>query len=203
MLIASRSARSDVFTELIKANIPSRAVFSAASEDDSRAVLDMTGAEKLHYFGELLYKDMECREPKRIRGGLASSAEILRVVMYLKNNTEGVYYGEAVGETEKWQSEHERQNKGAASAEEAGLNDKHRDMVEEAAWIVVENQRAATALLQRKLKIGYTQALCLLNELEKMGVVGISEGDEPREVLLTPEQWQEREAAGTRSAEDK
>ena len=46
--------------------------------------------------------------------------------------------------------------------------------------------RASTSAIQRRLKIGFTQAARIMDILESRGIVGPANGNEPREVLIKP-----------------
>ena len=59
--------------------------------------------------------------------------------------------------------------------------------------IVVENGQASVSTLQRKLKLGFGRAARLVDVMEEMGIVGPSQGSKPREVLMTKEQYYERQ----------
>lgn len=57
------------------------------------------------------------------------------------------------------------------------------DLYDEAEQVVVEEGKASTSYLQRKLGIGYSRAAALIDALEKEGIIGSSDGAKPREVL--------------------
>ena len=65
-------------------------------------------------------------------------------------------------------------------------------MTDEAIKCVVEAGQASTSLLQRRLRLGYARAGRLIDQLEQMGVVGPHEGSKPRAVLITYQQYLER-----------
>lgn len=54
----------------------------------------------------------------------------------------------------------------------------------EAVKIVVDAQQASVSLLQRRLRIGYTRAARIIDQMEESNYVGPYQGDKPREVLL-------------------
>ncbi len=62
------------------------------------------------------------------------------------------------------------------------------ELYEEAKDIAIEHQRVSTALLQRKLRIGYARAAHLVDQLEENGVVGPADGSRPREILTGEEE---------------
>jgi S-DNA-T family DNA segregation ATPase FtsK/SpoIIIE len=57
-------------------------------------------------------------------------------------------------------------------------------MFDEVAKLVVSTQQGSTSLIQRKFSIGYNRAGRLMDQLEKVGVVGSQQGSKPREVLI-------------------
>lgn len=62
-------------------------------------------------------------------------------------------------------------------------NDPDEDTITAATLLVRQENKASVALLQRRLKIGYSNAVRLMDVLEMNGVVGPYNGAEPREVL--------------------
>jgi len=81
----------------------------------------------------------------------------------------------------------------SAAASDTGSKDDDNEaedpLLSEAIDTVVEGGQASISLLQRKLRVGYARAGHLIDTMEKMGVVGASEGSKPRRVLITREQW--------------
>jgi S-DNA-T family DNA segregation ATPase FtsK/SpoIIIE len=69
---------------------------------------------------------------------------------------------------------------------------KSRDaLYEQAIGIVVREGRGSVSLLQRALGIGYGRAARLIDFMAEDGIVGTYNGSNAREVLYTPEQWQQ------------
>ena len=80
------------------------------------------------------------------------------------------------------------------TGEENGDSDSSDPMMNEAIKCVVEAGQASTSLLQRRLRLGYARAGRLIDEMEQMGIVGPHEGSKPRAVLMTYQQYLERQA---------
>ena len=64
--------------------------------------------------------------------------------------------------------------------------------MEEAIKCVIEVGQASTSLLQRRLKVGYARAGRMIDDMERMGIVGPYQGAKPRDVLITYQDWLER-----------
>lgn len=173
LIIATQRPSVDVITGVIKANIPSRIAFGVSSQADSRTILDMGGAEKLMGRGDMLYLPVGASKPVRIQGAFLSDREVERIVSFCKNQQDANYNEEMMVKSEELKSE-------GAEVED--------ELYPQAVKLVVETKTASVSLLQRRLRIGYTRAARLIDEMEARGIVGPYEGSKPREVLVTPEQ---------------
>ena len=56
-------------------------------------------------------------------------------------------------------------------------------LFEDAARLVVIHQQGSTSLIQRKFAIGYNRAGRIMDQLEKAGIVGPTQGIKARDVL--------------------
>lgn len=86
MILASERSSANIFTELMKANIPGRLAFSVISAEDSKVILDMPGAELLLGRGEALFTSAETARPKRLQAPFVSDEEIEKIVEAVKDN---------------------------------------------------------------------------------------------------------------------
>ncbi len=174
LVVATQRPSVDVITGVIKANFPARMAFQVASKIDSRTILDMNGAEKLLGSGDMLFLPPGSPEPVRIHGVFVSSDEIERTIEHIRNQS---FY-----EKNLLPVRTEEQN----GAEEFGpAADGRRDeLFQEALKLVVRHQQGSISLLQRRLKIGYSRAARLIDELEAAGIVGSFDGSKAREVLV-------------------
>ncbi len=196
LIIATQRPTTNIITGLIKANIPSRIALYVKSNTDSRVILDVGGAEKLLGNGDMLYLPNGQPKPVRIQGCYVSTAEIEKVVNFIKSQSESEYDENiiaAVDQLTVTAPEEKQAASGASAGSEPELElDDDADMIERAIEVVVVAGQASTSNLQRRLKLGYGRAARIMDELEKMGIIGPYEGAKPRKVLLTKEQLDER-----------
>nr|WP_326125723.1 DNA translocase FtsK [uncultured Oscillibacter sp.] len=194
LVIATQRPSSDVITGLMKANIPSRVAFAVASSLESRIILDQTGAEKLVGKGDMLYAPLGAGKPQRVQGCFISPEEIEQVVEFVKKTGEARYDDEVLAKIEESVQEKEKGAKGGAPAEPAG--DESDELLPAAVDVVLETGQASVSMLQRRLKLGYSRAARLVDQMEQRGIVGPFEGSKPRQLLITKERWQELQMGG-------
>ena len=192
LIIATQRPSADVITGLMKANIPSRIAFAVASSLESRIILDTTGAEKLVGRGDMLYFPLGSGKPQRVQGCLISDEEVAAVVGFIKQNSGGAEYDqEIMHDIEKHAAEKEKGSKGVGGSAPEDVGDDYDELLPSAIEVVVETGMASVSMLQRRLKLGYSRAARLVDQMEEKGVVGPFEGSKPRQVLITKEQWQQ------------
>ena len=202
LVIATQRPSSDVITGLMKANIPSRIAFAVASSLESRIILDNSGAEKLIGKGDMLYAPLGIGKPIRVQGCFISPEEIERVVDYVKSTGEADYSDEVMRKIEESVQEKDKGGKSAAPAaqdEDLGAED---ELFPAAVDVVLELGQASVSMLQRRLKLGYSRAARLVDQMEEKGIVGPFEGSKPRALLITKEEWQERKMGSAPAAEE-
>ena len=189
LVVATQRPSADVITGIMKANIPSRIAFAVASQIESRIILDTTGAEKLIGKGDMLYAPLGEGKPTRVQGCFISNEEIEAVIARIKE-TSTAEYSEEILEHIEQQAEQVGNNKGGSS----GTNDPGDDedeLIEEAIEVVMDCRQASTSMLQRRLKLGYSRAARIIDQIEDRGIIGPSEGSKPRQILISREDWQE------------
>ena len=191
LVIATQRPSADVITGLMKANIPSRIAFAVASAMESRIILDTAGAEKLVGRGDMLYAPLGEGKPKRVQGCFISSEEIERVVNFVKENGEADYDESVIDKINAAVAEKEKGGaKGGNAAPEQNAADEGDELLPAAIDVVMETGQASVSMLQRRLKLGYSRAARIVDEMETRGIVGPFEGSKPRQILITKEQWQ-------------
>jgi S-DNA-T family DNA segregation ATPase FtsK/SpoIIIE len=178
LVLATQRPSVDVITGLIKANVPGRIAFTTQSQVDSRTIIDQVGAEKLLGQGDMLFLTSDMPKPKRIQGALIGEAETSKVMDFIRMQRPPQYDDEVVSQPVQLNG------KGGIVAD-YGANDADDDMWRDAVRVVIENHKASTSLLQRRLRIGYGRAARLIEQMEEQGIIGQADGSRPREVLVS------------------
>ncbi len=177
LVLATQRPSVDVITGLIKANVPARIAFTTASQVDSRTIIDQIGAEKLLGQGDMLLLTADMPKPRRIQGALIGDAETVKVNDFIRMQRPPQYDDEVVSQPVQLNG------KGGIVAD-YGSQGADDDMWRDAVRVVIENRKASTSLLQRRLRIGYGRAARLIEVMEDQGIVGQADGSRPREVLV-------------------
>lgn len=180
LVVATQRPSVDVVTGLIKANIPSRIAFMTASQTDSRVILDVIGADKLVGHGDMLFLPANSNKPSRIQGAWVTEKEVVGVTDWVRSQRETSYSASVEG-----------MGRPAAEGDDDDVSSDD-ELLAQAQELVIRSQLGSTSMLQRKLKVGFARAGRLMDLMEDAGVVGPSLGSKAREVLITPEEWEER-----------
>lgn len=179
LVLATQRPSVDVVTGVIKANFPARIAFAMTSSVDSRTVLDSVGAETLLGKGDLLF--MDPREPhvKRGQGAWVSNKEIDKTVSFVTKMRKAQYDPDIL-------KNHIVRKEGQAK------NFRDDEFYPEACRTIVSSAQASVSTLQRRLGLGYTRAARLMDMMEEDGIVGPSKGAKPRDILITPDEVEEK-----------
>jgi len=172
LVISTQRPSVNVITGLIKANVPSRIAFMVTSNIDSRVILDCAGADKLIGRGDMLYLPYYLNRPERIQGCFVTTNEIEMITRYIKGEKEPEYNMEISKKISR---------SGKKNIEED-------ELFYEALKTVVDFGHASASLLQRRLKVGYSRAARIIDQLENSGYIGGFEGSKPREILISREE---------------
>ncbi len=189
LVLATQRPSVDVITGLIKANVPARIAFAVASAVDSKTILDQVGAERLLGRGDMLFSTSELPQPRRVQGAFISDQEIVKVVDFIKS---------AYGPGDYDLTVTERREGNVALGEAGDETEDDRDPLLNEAWNeVLRAGRGSASLLQRRLKVGYSRAARILDEMEQLGWVGPENGAKGRELVRKSAAVQQMELPGT------
>ena len=196
LVIATQRPSADVITGLMKANIPSRIAFAVSSALESRIILDQAGAEKLVGMGDMLYSPVGIGKPVRIQGAYVSDEERESVIQFIKessscctSNSEIEQFMNKAAEEKGGVSKGGRDRDSAGADEGDGFLEGYDEMLPQAVECVIETKSCSVSMLQRRVKLGYSRAARIVDQMEELGIVGPYEGAKPRSVLVDREGW--------------
>lgn len=184
VILATQRPSVDVVTGVIKVNFPARMAFRVSAVQDSRTIIERTGAERLLGNGDMLVIPPNSSDPSRVQGAFVSTEEMKRILDHLRSQGEPDYDEGVL----------------AAAKKSAGGPGGDLDEPYDSAWldclrIAATEGSISTSWLQRRLKIGYNRAGRIIDRMESEGLVGPSRGAKPREVFVTLEQIDDPSAA--------
>ena len=178
LIVATQRPSIDVVTGLIKANLPVRVSFRVNTGIDSRVVLDEGGADSLLGNGDFLYRPPGSGTLVRGQGAFVSTKEVTDVCDHLRRHGKPEFLEDLV------------QMKGSGAG--GGDGEVDDPLYEDAVRVILQSGRGSASLIQRALSVGYTRASRLIDIMTEQGVLGPFVGSKAREVLLTVEEWEER-----------
>lgn len=190
LIIGTQRPSVDVITGLIKANIPSRIAFTMTSVVDSRTILDIGGAEKLIGRGDMLYLPVGVK-PLRVQGAFVSEGEVELVTDFIKKQGIKAEYDDEVIESIDRAAEEVGQSGKKGSIGTVSDDGSADPMLKAAIELAVESDKISTSLIQRRLQLGYGRAAKLIDTMQEMGIVSPPEGQKPRNVLISKQQYME------------
>ena len=177
MIIATQRPTTNIITGTIKANFPARLAFKVASSIDSKTILDRTGANQLIGKGDMLF--LSGNDPVRVQCAFVDTPEVEDITSYIACQQS---YNAPFPLPEV-------PMEGGEEGDGPDVDLNHLDpMFNEVARMVVLEQSGSTSMIQRKFSIGYNRAGRLMDQLEKVGIVGPAKGSKPREVLCVSEE---------------
>ena len=174
-IIATQRPTTNIITGTIKANFPARVAFRVAAMMDSRTILDRSGAQQLIGKGDMLY--LQGNDPVRVQCAFVDTPEVERIANYISKQ-QGYPTAFELPEVASEEAE--------SSVGEVDMN-RLDPMLEDAARLVIIHQQGSTSLIQRKFSIGYNRAGRIMDQLERLGIVGPAQGSKARDVLCMDE----------------
>ncbi len=176
LVLATQRPSVNVITGVIKANFSSRIAYQVATKIDSRTILDMNGAEALLGKGDMLFLPTGSPKPTRIQNAFISTEEVEKLTNY-------IYTQPAYSKPFFLPSIYEKKKESRG-----GFLSDLDPMFEDAARVIVRHQQGSVSLLQRRLKLGYSRAARIVDQLEEAGIVGPNDGSKARAVIVENEE---------------
>ena len=173
LIIATQRPTVKIISGNIKGNFPARIAFRVVARIDSQTILDTTGADQLVGKGDMLLSTGS--DLLRLQCAFVDTPEVEAITSFIANQQS---YPDAF-----MLPEYADENEDAIDEEPAD-NGKIDPCFEDAATLIVQTQQGSTSLLQRKMQLGYNRAGRIMDQMEKYGIVGPSNGSKAREVKV-------------------
>ena len=195
VILGTQRPSVDVITGLIKANVPSRIACTVTSQVDSRTIIDVSGAENLIGYGDMLFAPVGASKPMRVQGAFVSDGEVENIVNFIKeNNGNAKYNGEFIKSMEENAKNcgNKKGSSGSDTSSFEGASDGEDSKFSDAVKLAIEEGKISTSLMQRRLGVGYGRAAKIIDTMEQMGYVSKPDGNKPRRVLITMDEYMRR-----------
>ena len=169
LILCTQRPSVNVVTGLLKANIAARVAFAVSSQVDSRVILDGAGAEKLLGKGDLLFLSAQSPKPRRIQGTFMFDEEIERIVDFWRNQQGPPLVDIDLDETQ--------------DLSENPWDTGEDELLEKARSLAEHSEHLSPSLLQRRLQIGYSKAVDLMEALEAENMTPDAMVVDPKQVF--------------------
>ena len=156
---------------------------------ESRIILDQAGAEKLVGMGDMLFSPVGCGKPTRIQGAFVSDEEREDVIQFIKEGAGVTNQNSEIEEFMNKAAQDKNSHDSDRDAHEDSIAGSYDEMLPQAVEVVLETGSCSVSMLQRRVKLGYSRAARIVDQMEELGIVGPYEGAKPRQVTIDREGW--------------
>ncbi|MGN0960744.1 MAG: DNA translocase FtsK [Christensenellales bacterium] len=184
LILATQRPTVDVITGTIKANLPSRIAFAVNSIQDSRTILESSGAESLLGMGDMLFLPKGSNDMERIQCCYVSDEELRSVIQFVKDNNECDFDGEI--------EEQMFNKKDDFDPTSHGVEDAFDPMLKDCLRYFIKAKKASASSLQGYFGIGYPKANKIVLQMEKAGFVSAGDNNGRRTLFITQQEFEER-----------
>lgn len=182
LVLVTQYAYTGAIVKIANLRNMARIAFALPSRLDSIALLGKDGADKLFRNGEMLYLSIGGTELQHIQGCYVSDSEVVAVTDYIK-----AQFSDKVTVPANMDKKTQKLEEKLEDVTNKFVGD---EMLPTAVESVLEIGQVSVSMLQRRLKLSYSRAARIVDEMEKMGVVGPFEGSKPRRLLITSREWE-------------
>ena len=183
LILTTQRPTTDVITGTIKANLPSRIAFAVSSYQDSKTILDGSGAEYLLGMGDMLFLPKGTNDTDRIQCAYLSDQEIKSVINFVKENNETDFDEEIVDQMF---------NKKEGFDPTNGAEEMFDPMLKECLKYFIKAKKASASSLQGYFAMGYPKANKIVLQMEKAGFVSPQDHNGRRTLYITEQEFAER-----------
>lgn len=183
LVLATQRPTVDVITGTIKANLPSRISFAVNSYNDSKTILESSGAEYLLGMGDMLFLPQGSNDMDRIQGCFVDNKELKSILEFIKENNE-CDFDETI--------EDQMFNKKDGFDSNNGAEDAFDPLLKDCLKYFIKAKKASASSLQAYFGIGYPKANKIVLQMEKAGFVSPGDSNNRRVLYITQQEFEER-----------
>ena len=184
IVLATQRPTVDVITGTIKANLPSRIAFAVNSIQDSRTILESSGAESLLGMGDMLFLPKGSNDMERIQCCYVSDEELKSVIKFIKDNNESDFDEEVEDQMFN--------KKDGFDPTSHGVEDAFDPMLKDCLRYFIKAKKASASSLQGYFGIGYPKANKIVLQMERAGFVSAGDNNGRRTLFITQQEFEER-----------
>ena len=210
LIIATQRPTTDIITGTIKSNIPGRVALRVAQANDSRTILDESGAENLIGKGDMLL-GRAGKPTVRSQAAWVTNEAIDDICNFIRNQAAPAFDHVLVGTMDRIPEEKATRSveslldglvttpKDEPMPVEPGSPDDTSDegYYQRALELIRRTGRFSTSTMQRRFSIGYTKAGRITDMLEERGIIGPMTKGGTREILVDLNAEERQQMAGT------
>ena len=181
-IIATQRPTKDIITKAIRDICKTRACMKVPSAIDSKAILECSGAEKLLSGGDMLWREGGAMIPVRLQVPYISDKDIKGMIDHIADE---FHKCNTIVMAQRYIIDTENKNEG--TQQDTPIND---ETFLKAVNVALTQGQISTALLQRRLSIGFSKAARFIDYMEAIGIVSEKNGANPRCTLISEDEWQ-------------
>ena len=183
VILTTQRPSADVVTGLIKSNLPSRVCFRVVDRNNSRVVLDSSGAENLLGKGDMLFLQPGTSLPVRGQGVFLKDAEISAIVEHARAQGRPDY-DDSIAKAGAVAMQG-----GKGSGEQTSDAWKLDRKFHEAVQAMYRYDKTGADFFRRKMGLGYNKATEYVETLEDLGFLSPAAGSASRKILKSWDDW--------------
>ncbi len=184
VILTTQRPSADVVTGLIKSNLPSRVCFRVVDRNNSRVVLDTSGAENLLGKGDMLFLQPGTSLPVRGQGVFLKDAEINAIVEHARSQGQPSY-DDSIAKAGAVAMKGGGKDSGEESSDAWKLDRKFHEAVQ----AMYRYDKTGADFFRRKLGVGYNKATEYVETLEDLGFLSGAAGTASRKILKSWDDW--------------
>ncbi len=196
LIVATSTPSAKLLKKDVLSGFPCRACFAVANKADSRLVLDQNTALGLESPGEMIFKTyssvQKCRASYMNEDELHETISAIKSKYHKDDNTFSDNLPEAFHS--RYDAFSQRGSQVQNETKQAETDGDYDEYLYPAVEAVIEMGSCSVSMLQRMVKLGYSRAARVVDQMEELGIVGPYEGAKPRTVLIDREGWEQLKA---------